>query len=467
MEQHVVGPEVADGHREGDDAPETSHPDDGLPSVADARHSQPVQQPGEAERDHEPRQVDGGEGGQGKAPNLGQADGDDEVSEEHEDDRLENVGHGLDAVPDRQPGVGVQVGDGVAHLGQAAGDDRNDAGKVAAQGHQVAEDDKDERDEAGGVEVAGRPDVLGHHGGEGPGREPHGRAAQRGREEEKADVAQIDRLPGFNHGRLLQALEQDEGDAVVEQGLAEDEIVERPVDADRLEHNKDGHRVHGGYEGGERQALVEVHVGLKVLGVRQPEAETSEQRVEDRGHKGHGQDAPRLDKHLRVVQVVGAVQDDGGYEQVPDHDVGDPDRDVVRLGAFDDVVGGEADEGAEHEKEGRLRDQVRQPVQRLELSRGGADEYDDQGEEDPDQQLEVRVAHVCLELEEHARAGPGRLLILPLIEIHVEQLLHDAAALLNYRGPVLSHFVGYNNARLIPVVTFAQYSNKMHCGAFI
>ena len=87
---------------------------------------------------------------------------------------------------------------------------------------------------------------------------------------------------------------EDDGDGIVEDGLAKDEHVEDGVDVESLEDGQRGHGVHGRDEGPEGEALLKVQGVYQAGLAHQVDAATNHQGRDGRAHDGKQQDAPQV-----------------------------------------------------------------------------------------------------------------------------------------------------------------------------
>lgn len=115
---------------------------------------------------------------------------------------------------------------------------------------------------------------------------------------------------------LLGRLEDDNGNGVVEDGLAEDDGVELGVNLVRVEDGEDGDGIGSGEGGPDGYCVDKGHVeGAGDLG-EEPEDEADDDGGEKGAGKGKGEDCANIAEKVGLVEFVARGEDDGREEKV-------------------------------------------------------------------------------------------------------------------------------------------------------
>ena len=135
---------------------------------------------------------------------------------------------------------------------------------------------------------------------------------------------------------LLRRLEDDNGDGVVEDGLAKDDGVELGVDLVRVEDGQNRDGVGGRERCAHGDGVDKVHIQRSWDQGEEPEDQPDDDGRQERAGEGKGNNDANVSEEVGLVQLVPAGQNDGGQQQVEEDLVVEADEVADRVARRDD-----------------------------------------------------------------------------------------------------------------------------------
>lgn len=110
-------------------------------------------------------------------------------------------------------------------------------------------------------------------------------------------------------------LVEDDCNGVIENRLAEDDVVDAEVGFDLLENGEDGDGVGGGDEGAVGEGLKEVQLEGPVINADKVDEVAEDGCGDDGTDEGEGEDATDVEPKFFLLQVIAGFENDGRQEQ--------------------------------------------------------------------------------------------------------------------------------------------------------
>lgn len=114
----------------------------------------------------------------------------------------------------------------------------------------------------------------------------------------------------------MRRLEDDNGNGVIENGLAKDDGVELGVDLVRVENGENRDRVGGGQGCADGDGVDKGQVQRPRQHAEEPQDQTNDDSREEGSGKGKGQNSADIAEKVGLMQLVAGREDDGREEEV-------------------------------------------------------------------------------------------------------------------------------------------------------
>ena len=180
---------------------------------------------------------------------------------------------------------------------------------------------------------------------------------------------------------LLRRLKDDDGNGVVENGLAKDDGVQLRVDLVCVEDGEDSDGIRSRKSGADRDGVDKGHVQRAGDEREQPENQTDDDGRQQGASKGKGQDGADVAEEVGLVQLVAGGENDGREEEVEEDLIVEADQVADRVARGDEED--EADGHAEKDGYDGLVDRRHLFLLEHIASEEGGDEEHDADEERP------------------------------------------------------------------------------------